>query len=118
MSLFVFGDFRSDSGLLLTWKINCDALTPDDWRTIAAVSAERLPGFGAVVGVPRGGLALAREMGQYATSGPTLVVGDVWTTGGSMRRAAASVGWPWLGLVAFAGRMLPPYVYAFMRSWS
>lgn len=114
MALFVQRDFVSAAGLPLTWKIECDSLTTEDWQTIAFVCAQRLPAFGAVIGVPRGGLALAREMLPYVTSGPTLVVDDVWTTGKSMRAVARA--YPgWLGLVAFARGSIPDSVYSFMR---
>lgn len=115
MALFVQKDFISAAGLLLTWKIEGDSLTLEDWKTIAAVSAERLPGFGSVIGVKRGGIALATEMERYVTSGLPLVVDDVWTTGKSMRAAAVGLS-EWMGLAAFARGPLPDNVYCFMRT--
>lgn len=115
MPLFVQKEFISAAGLSLTWKIECDALTEEDWRTIAAVCAKRLPAFGSVVGVPRGGLALAREMERYVKNGPPLIVDDVWTTGKSMRAVAAKFQL-WRGLVAFARGPLPANVYCFMET--
>ena len=65
MNLFQIGDFTSHAGRELHWKIECDALTDDDWECIAKMIHERC---------------------QYIT--PTnpyrLVVDDVWTTGKSM----------------------------------
>lgn len=114
MNLFVRQDFISAAGLPLTWKIECDSLATEDWQTIAFVCAQRLPAFGGVVGVPRGGLSLAREMERYVTNGPPLLVDDVWTTGQSMRAVARD--YPgWFGLVAFARGILPDNVYSFMR---
>lgn len=115
MALFVQQEFISAAGLPLTWKIECDALTAEDWRTIAFVCAKQIPTFGSVIGVPRGGLIFACEMKRYATNGLPLIVDDVWTTGKSMRAIATK--FPiWRGLVAFARGPLPPNVYSFMRT--
>lgn len=56
MSLFKLGDFELHSGQRSNWKIDCDALTPADWRALAKMIVDRLAPFGAVEGVPRGGL--------------------------------------------------------------
>lgn len=84
--LFENGFFVSHSGILLPDKINCDALTTADWDANAAWVASRMK-FGRVVGVPSGGLAFARALEGYATSGPPLIVDDVLTTGRSMEEA-------------------------------
>lgn len=103
MTLFQTGDFTLASGQKSTWKIECDALTPEDWAGLAAMAVQFLPAFGAVLGVPRGGLPLARALERYATVGKTLVVDDVWTTGGSMKRFIAERNLEeYFGLVAFA----------------
>jgi hypothetical protein len=113
VTLFSRGEFRSAAGLPLAWKIECDSLTPADWECIAYVGSQMLRPFGRVIGVPRGGLALASAMRAYVTPGSLvpLVVDDVWTTGTSMC-AAAPVG-PWLGFVAFARGPLGRNVTAF-----
>ena len=85
-SLFQQGKFKSAAGLTLTWKIECDALTPDDWDTLAFMLVERAQPFGSVAGVPRGGTALANALRPYATEGPRLLVDDVWTTGTTLAK--------------------------------
>jgi hypothetical protein len=113
VTLFRMGEFTSAAGLPLAWKIECDALDAQDWECIANVGSRMLLPFGRVLGVPRGGLALAEAMRPYVTPGSLvpLVVDDVWTTGTSM--CAAAPGCPWLGFVAFARGALAPNVKAF-----
>lgn len=104
MALFQTGNFRLASGAESRWKIECDALTPDDWRGLAAMIAERARGFSHVAGVPRGGLPLAEALRHHVSAtGPRLLVDDVWTTGGSIAkfRQPGDVCW-----VVFARR--PP----------
>ena len=86
--LFQTVDFTGHSGDKLKWKIECDALSTAEWDTLAAMIYEYEPrNFGEVVGIPRGGLPLARALEGYATGNdddPILIVDDVLTTGGSM----------------------------------
>ena len=86
MTLFQKIDFTSHAGLPLTWKIECDALTKDDWDGIARMimDYETRP-FGSVEGIPRGGIPLARALQPYATEGPPMIVDDVYTTGTSFK---------------------------------
>lgn len=65
MSLFQLGDFVLHSGQRSRWKIDCNAPGPQDWKTLAAMAAEFLPPFGAVEGIPGGGLKLASAMSWY-----------------------------------------------------
>lgn len=97
--LFRDGAFRSAAGLMLPWKIECDALTDQDWCWAAnRISWKR---FGAVEGVPRGGLKLAELLADQAEEGwPLLIVDDVYTTGMSMERQRA--GREAIGYVLFA----------------
>lgn len=117
MPLFIRKNFISAAGLALTWKIECDALTPDDWHAIAAICTPRLPFFGRVVAVPKGGIFLASEFERYVSPREkrVLVVDDVWTTGTSMAKVGIAFD-KWIGFVAFARGELPDHVFAFMTT--
>tara|TARA_B100000131_G_C18000541_1_gene566314 strand:- start:74 stop:502 length:429 start_codon:yes stop_codon:yes gene_type:complete len=87
-NLFQIGDFTSHAGLPLKWKIECDALTWDDWVCLAQMMIER-EGFNCrgAFGIPRGGDSLANALNlHYATKDPKdpiWIVDDVYTTGRS-----------------------------------
>ena len=86
MNLFQLGNFVSHAGRELEWKIECDALTDEDWECLAKMISERCT-FGTVYGIPRGGVKLQKALEKYADpkSPFRLVVDDVYTTGKSMR---------------------------------
>ena len=89
MNLFQLGNFTLRSGQKSSWKIDCDALTPDDWAALAKMTSEILPPFSSVYGVPRGGIPFEELLRQYVTGNPNhpvLIAEDVVTTGGSMER--------------------------------
>lgn len=100
MSLFQLGKFVSHAGKELDWKIECDALTGDDWECLAKMISDRT-GFREVYGIPRGGVPLANALQKYCTnrSKTRLVVDDVYTTGKSMRDVMQPGD---LGFVVFA----------------
>jgi orotate phosphoribosyltransferase len=112
MNLFRSGNFTLNSGKTSTFKIDCDALTEEDIETIARIASEELPTFGAVEGVPTGGLRLAAAMQKYCTAdtpdAPLLIVDDVLTTGGSMERFRA--GRTAIGFVVFARGECPAWI--------
>jgi len=86
--LFTVGDFISHAGLPLKWKIECDAISPEQWSALATMIMDyQKEPFSKVVGIPRGGLALQYALEPYITEGdhPWLVVDDVYTTGTSFR---------------------------------
>jgi len=86
--LFTVGDFISHAGLPLKWKIECDAISPEQWSALATMIMDyQKEPFSKVVGIPRGGLALQYALEPYVTEGehPWLVVDDVYTTGTSFR---------------------------------
>lgn len=91
LTLFQNGKFILRSGAESRWKIECDALTPHDWQTLAIMAAEILPPFRMAVGVPRGGLMFALALNEHATGDDNhavLIAEDVVTTGGSIERFA------------------------------
>ena len=88
-NLFTSGDFTSHAGLPLKWKIECDAIRPEEWETLAQMimEYETMP-FREVSGIPTGGMALASALDKYKSPDAddfVLVVDDVWTTGMSMK---------------------------------
>lgn len=87
-NLFQRGDVTLNSGLTTHFKIECDALTEEDWDTIGFLLADQVYTYREVHGVPRGGLPLAKSMERWVQpDGATiLVVDDVWMTGGSVLR--------------------------------
>ena len=104
MNLFQEGNFISHAGHELNWKIECDALTDEDWDCLARIIHERTR-FGSVYGIPRGGVKLALALEKYITPGVPLrlVVDDVYTTGKSMREVMTGND---LGFVVFARRRI------------
>ena len=109
MTLFRHKQFEAHSGEMLRWKIDCDALSQEDWRCLAQVVADIIGPIGRVEGVPRGGLQLAVALWPYITTGPLLIVDDVLTTGASME--AHRAGRDAVGTVIFARRTCPSWVY-------
>ena len=86
--LFTVGDFISHAGLPLQWKIECDAISPEQWSALAIMIMDyQEEPFSKVIGIPRGGLPLQWALEPFVTKGdhPWLVVDDVYTTGTSFR---------------------------------
>jgi orotate phosphoribosyltransferase len=116
--LFQFGDFSLASGKKSTFKLECDAVSPEEWHSLARIARPILPAYGYVIGVPRGGLAWANIFQHYVTPGAkkVLVVDDVWTTGSSMTYEASRNSLidstAWHGIVLFARGPVPKNVTA------
>ena len=89
MKLFQIGDFKSHAGLPLSWKIECDAITNDEWQCIARMIMEyQKEPFRYAVGIPRGGHGLGFALNAHATDNPdhrVLICDDVYTTGTSFK---------------------------------
>jgi hypothetical protein len=108
MGLFNYGLHELHSGGTSTYKIDCDFHTIEDLEAFAAIAKDFIK-FGSVVGIPRGGLRFASCLEQYITEGPTLIVDDVLTTGGSMLEARKQYPNA-IGLVIYARTAPPPWI--------
>ena len=85
--LFCSIDFKSHAGLDLSWKIEMDALSENEWFTIARMILEISLPFHSAIGIPRGGVLLGELLNKYGTGkeeDPICIVDDVLTTGMSM----------------------------------
>ena len=101
MNLFIKEDFISHAGLPLTWKVECDALSDNDYEALAKIVSEKIT-FRAVRGIPRGGIPFEKALKQYCTNDPAdplLIADDVYTTGTSMREVYEDGA---IGIVIFA----------------
>lgn len=89
MKLFQDGDFKSHAGLPLKWKLECDAITDEEWHCIAKMVMDyQVQPFYKAVGIPRGGLKFAEAMNEYASGNPEdqiMICDDVFTTGTSFQ---------------------------------
>jgi hypothetical protein len=119
MNLFQLGNFTSNSGRALDWKVECDALTADDWECLAAMAAPLLPKFGVTDWVMTSGGMLGHALKKYQKLGANRIVicDDVLTTGGSIERrrqfCLVEAGFEAdriIGLVAFARGDWPSWV--------
>lgn len=118
MALFRLGDFTLHSGDKSFFKIDCDALTDEDWATLARLIYESVPRFKKVIGIPDGGLKLAKALKVYRfpnPENPVLIVDDVLTTGKSMERIRQSVGDDCIGVVVFARGECPSWITPLFR---
>ena len=121
--LFKSINFKSHSGLDLTWKIECEALSDPEWFTISKMIMELTPPFREALGIPRGGVKLGDLLNEHATGNekdPICIVDDVLTTGESMeyfleqysrnRVPFVAIGW-----VVFARVRTPSWVQALFQ---
>jgi orotate phosphoribosyltransferase len=106
-----FGEFRSSSGLLLPYKINCDDFTDKDWYGCAQMILRNIA-FSCVIGVPTGGKKLQDALIPFiGPSGPVLIVDDVFTTGRSMEEYRLKYPEPVIGAVVFAHNSCPYWIH-------
>lgn len=123
--LFQKIDFVSHSGLNLDFKLECDALTNDDWETLAYIISKKVK-FYDVFGVPRGGLVLAEKLKKYRTKDlnlPLLVVDDILTTGRSMEEMKKHCNdtecmGGYIGVVVFARAKCPEWITPMFQMWN
>ena len=110
MDFFQLSRITLHSGKTSEFKIECDAITKEEWDTLAYLGSRIIGEFSSVYGVPRGGIPFAEAMEKYVSDkGPCLIVDDVLTTGGSIVEAMDT---SCVGLVAFARGRCPSGVKA------
>jgi len=106
--------FTSHSGLPLSWKIDCDALSQEDLETLALLVATKIK-FSRVIGIPTGGLRFAEALEKYVVpSYPTLIVDDVLTTGASMELARKDAPNS-KGIVIFSSGPTPKWIQSIFK---
>ena len=122
IELFQKVDFKSHSGLDLTWKIEMDALSHGEWECIAQMIMELTPPFKEAIGIPRGGNILGKLMNKHGTGkreDPICIVDDVLTTGGSMNEFKTKRQWrnpsKYIGWVVFSRSQTPHWVNALFQ---
>ena len=121
--LFQSIDFKSHSGLNLSWRIEMDALSDPEWFTVKKMIMEITPPFKEAVGIPTGGTKLGDLLNEHGTGkeeDPICIVDDVLTTGESMeyfltqyqrnRKPFTAIGW-----VVFARSQCPGWVTALFQ---
>lgn len=118
MNLFQLGSFDLHSGENSDYKIECDALTNEDWEALAYLIQKR-ENFRKVVGVPTGGIKLADALSKYVIDDPylpVLIVDDVLTTGKSMEEHKKKLNESYvLGYVVFARVRCPAWIYSLFQ---
>ena len=122
--LFTSINFKSHSGLNLSWKIECDVLSDPEWFTISKMIMELTPPFQRAVGIPRGGVKLGDLLNEHATGNekdPICIVDDVLTTGKSMEEFLSQysrnrdIPFMAIGWVVFARVQTPDWVTALFQ---
>ena len=123
INLFIKGNFNLHSGSKSNFKIECDTLTEEDWKTIAYIIADR-HNFRFVKGVPTGGIKLQNALLEYRNSESNgfLIVDDVLTTGGSMEEVREQVEMAYpnclvYGVVLFARDKCPDWIVSVFQMW-
>jgi hypothetical protein len=116
MSLFELFDsdgnkHRTRHDVVLSFKINCDALISRDWNCIAAITALHTRPFRKVIGIERGGNPYAEALAKYLNpaSERILIVDDVLTTGESFEKARREVMRTEFGCLDFNEQTMWPH---------
>ena len=120
--LFQTVNFKSHSGLNLSWKIECDVLSDPEWFTISKMMLELTPPFREAIGIPTGGTKLGNLLNTHGTGkrkDPICIVDDVLTTGESMKEFKIKRSWrnptDYIGWVVFARTKPPKWVTALFQ---
>lgn len=123
MCLFRKDAFVSHSGLPLEFKIECDALMEEDWKTLAYMVSKRFQ-FRSVFGVPEGGRPFEYALREYTADGAkhVLIVDDVLTTGNSMEQTREVLKQTFdysdiIGVVVFARARTADWIKPIFQMW-
>lgn len=113
MGLFIKEKVQLNSGKISNFKIECDALTDEDWECLAYLASKKIK-FKSVVSVPTGGDTFAKYLSEYTIDDetlPTLICDDVLTSGGSMERKKSELNINnVIGVVAFTRGTCPDWI--------
>jgi orotate phosphoribosyltransferase len=115
MNLFQVGEFTLHSGKPSKWKIDCDALTDEDWSALAQLAVKVVGPFGTVMTPGGASNRFAKALLPFATMGPILIADDVLTSGSSMWGMLSTITDPHRrgrakGVVIFARGPCPNWV--------
>jgi hypothetical protein len=110
-SLFEKKTFTMHSGDVGHWKIECNALTDVEINTLAYIISSKLK-FNDVIGIPKGGIRIAKALDKYKSNkGCCLIIDDVLTTGNSMEEAKKlHSDKDVIGVVLFARAKCPEWI--------
>ena len=115
--LFQSLNFKSHAGLDLTWKIEMDTLSGNEWECISEMIMELSPPFREAIGIPRGGMKLGNLLNAHGTGkrkDPICIVDDVLNNGLSMnefkRKRKFRNPTEYMGWVVFARTPPPDWV--------
>lgn len=110
-NLFEKKTFVMHSGDVGHWKIECDALTDVEIDTLAYIISIKLK-FNEVIGIPTGGVRIAKALDKYKSDkGFCLIIDDVLTTGNSMEMVKKQYSDKnIMGVVLFARKKCPDWI--------
>lgn len=111
-NLFVRQEIILHSGDKSDFKIECDALSNDDWQCLAYLISKMVR-FRYVWAIPTGANKLGIFLLKYLEDDenlPTLIVDDVFTTGRSMEEARSQMKGDVIGVVVFSRGKCPNWI--------
>lgn len=114
--LIHIGQHVLNSGKKSDFKLFADQFIIDNIEGLVHLIRKASGPYGAVHGIPRGGCLLADALGKHTSfelPQTLLVVDDVLTTGGSMKRAREANAGKFefvVGAVAFSRGMCPAWI--------
>ena len=94
------------------WHIDCGSLSYDDMETLAHIALEKLPPFREATSSTCITRSLADILNDHATSGPMLIVQDVYYEGSGHMELMKKEFKDAIGLVIFARDEPPDWVEA------